>query len=286
VRKLSAKQPLVSVIIPTRNSEATIEKCLRSIKKQSYDNIKIIVVDNYSGDKTRQIAKKYGAKIYLKGPERSAQVNFGAEKSSGKYIYRVDSDFVLQPDVIREAVESCEKCGYDAIVIHNTSDPTVSFWARVRKAERDCYKDDELNVAARFWKKEVFIAVGGFDENLVAGDDYDLHNMLVRSGFKVGRIKAEEVHIGEPKTLAEVVQKHYYYGKNIGSFVRKHPRKALRQLSPLRESYAKGLSNFFSDPILIVGFVVYQFVKYAAAAVGILSCDIQYFKGLNRIKQW
>jgi glycosyltransferase involved in cell wall biosynthesis len=273
--KRSNDQPLVSVIIPTRDSEATVEKCLRSLVEQSYKNLEIIVVDNHSSDKTRKIAVKYGAKIYLKGSERGAQVNFGAEKSWGKYIYRVDSDFVLQPDVIREAVESCKREGYDAILIHNTSDPTVSFWARVRKVERDCYRNDELNVAARFWKREVFESIGGFDEAIVAGDDYDIHDRLVKNGFKIGRIKAEEVHIGEPKTLAEVVQKYCYYGKNIGSFIRKDPRKALRQLSPLRESYTKSLSNFFSDPILIVGFVVYQFVKYTAAAIGIVSSGTQ-----------
>jgi len=271
MQESSLTQPLVSVVIPTRNSEATIEKCLRSLAEQSYKNLEVIVVDNYSGDRTREVAKHYGVKICLKGPERSAQVNFGAEKAVGKYIYRVDSDFVLQPDVIREAVESCEREGYDAILIHNTSDPTVSFWARVRKAERDCYKNDKLNVAARFWKKEVFLAVGGFDETLVAGDDYDLQNRLVKSGFEIGRINAGETHIGEPRTLAEVVRKHYYYGKNMGSFIRKDPRKALRQLSPLRESYAKGLSNFFSDPILIVGFVIYQLVRYTAATIGIIS---------------
>jgi len=271
MQESSLTQPLVSVVIPTRNSEATIEKCLRSLAEQSYKNLEVIVVDNYSGDRTREVAKQYGVKTCLKGPERSAQVNFGAEKAVGKYIYRVDSDFVLQPDVIREAVESCEREGYDAILIHNTSDPTVSFWARVRKAERDCYKNDKLNVAARFWKKEVFLAVGGFDETLVAGDDYDLQNRLVKSGFRIGRIDAGETHIGEPRTLAEVVRKHYYYGKNMGSFIRKDPRKALRQLSPLRESYAKGLSDFFSDPILIVGFVIYQLVRYTAATIGIIS---------------
>jgi len=270
MQKTKRKQPLVSVIVPTRNSEITIARCLESIKRQNYKNVEIIVVDNYSNDRTRQIARKHGAEVYLKGPERSAQVNFGAEKTRGKYIYRVDSDFVLEQDVIREAVETCEKCGYDAIVIHNTSDPTVSFWARVRKAERDCYRDDELNVAARFWKKEAFIAVGGFDEALFAGEDYDLHNRLVKSSFKIGRIKAGETHIGEPKTLQEIVRTNYYYGKNIGSFIRKNPQKALRQLSPLRKSYLKDLSNFFSDPILIVGFVIYQFVRYSAATIGIM----------------
>lgn len=281
MRKLSGRQPLVSVIVPTRNSEATIERCLKSVKEQDYKNVEIIIVDNYSNDRTTQIAKKYGDKIYLKGPERTAQVNFGARKATGEYVYRVDSDFVLQPDIIGEAVESCEKYGYDAVVIHNTSDPTVSFWAKVRKVERDCYKNDELNVAARFWKKEAFMAVGGFDETLVAADDYDLHNRLVKNGFKIGRVKAEELHIGEPKTLAEVAQKHYYYGRNIKKFIRKDPKKALSQLTPLRVGYVKNVSNLFSNPLLIAGFIIYQIVRYAAATIGIVAVKLEdFYKGV------
>lgn len=271
MQKKDTKKPLVSVIVPTRDSEATIERCLKSIKGQSYKNVEIIVIDNYSNDKTRWIAKEYGAKIYLKGLERGAQVNFGVRKALGKYVYRVDSDFVLHPDIIREAVEMCEKYGYDAIIVHNTSDPSISFWSKVRKAERDCYRNDELNVAARFWKKKVFLYIGGFDENLVAGDDYDLHNRLLENGFRIGRIKAEETHVGEPKTLAEVIRKHYYYGKNIENFIRKNPKKALMQLSPIRRAHFKVFPVFKRQPTLIFGFLVYQLVRYAATVIGILS---------------
>ena len=275
MQKLSVRQPLVSVIVPTRNSEATIGRCLESIIKQNYSNVEIIVVDNYSDDRTRQIAEKYGAKIYLKGPERGGQVNFGVKKALGRYVYRVDSDFVLHPDIIREAVEMCERYGYDAVVVHNTSDPTVSFWAKVRKVERDCYKNDELNVAARLWRKEAFLIVDGFDETLVAGEDYDLHNRLLKSGFRIGRIRAEETHIGEPKTLAEIFRKHYYYGKNIGRFIKKSPKKALRQLSPLRASYVKGFSKFSRDPMLMMGFIVYQFVRYTATVIGMVLARLE-----------
>jgi len=51
-------KPLVSVIIPTFNSGGTLGKCLRSIRNQTYGNVEIIVVDKFSTDKTKEIAKK------------------------------------------------------------------------------------------------------------------------------------------------------------------------------------------------------------------------------------
>ena len=56
-----------------------IDACLRSIQNQSYfiESLEIIVVDNNSSDKTRDIARRYTDKIFIKGPERSAQRNYG-----------------------------------------------------------------------------------------------------------------------------------------------------------------------------------------------------------------
>jgi glycosyltransferase involved in cell wall biosynthesis len=59
-------QPLVSIVIPTKNSARTLEKCLVSIKNQAYENIEIIVVDNYSTDGTYEIAGKYTTKVFQK----------------------------------------------------------------------------------------------------------------------------------------------------------------------------------------------------------------------------
>jgi len=88
--------PLVSVIVPTRNSEAFLERCLTSIRDQSYPRVEVIVVDNYSSDGTKRIARKYADRFFSKGHERSSQVNFGVSKAKGKYVYRVDSDFVKE----------------------------------------------------------------------------------------------------------------------------------------------------------------------------------------------
>ena len=125
---------MVSVVVPTFNSERYLESCLKSVKRQSYSNIEIIVVDNYSADTTLKIAEKYADLVLLRGPERSAQVNFGVKNSKGKYVYRVDSDFVLESKVVEEAVRKCENEGFDAVCVHNTSDSTISFWARISLA--------------------------------------------------------------------------------------------------------------------------------------------------------
>ena len=134
-------KPLVSIIIPSLNSAAYIERCLKSLKKQTYKNIEIIVVDNHSKDGTLEIAKKYTKKAFTSGPERSAQINYGAGKANGKYLYRVDSDFIVSSKVVAECVEKCEKEQLDGIAVHNTSAEGLGFWADVRKFERNTYSD-------------------------------------------------------------------------------------------------------------------------------------------------
>jgi glycosyltransferase involved in cell wall biosynthesis len=74
------KSTRVSVIVPTKNSQQYLARCLASIKKQKHNDIEIIVVDNNSSDKTKAIARKYTNLVFNKGPERSSQRNFGVRK--------------------------------------------------------------------------------------------------------------------------------------------------------------------------------------------------------------
>ena len=81
-------QPLVSIIIRTKNEERWIKLCLDKIYEQSYKNFEIIIVDNYSSDKTLQKIKNYKInkivkiKKYLPGKA----INLGIKKSQGEYI--------------------------------------------------------------------------------------------------------------------------------------------------------------------------------------------------------
>ncbi|MBE7445756.1 MAG: glycosyltransferase family 2 protein [Planctomycetia bacterium] len=101
---------LVSVIVTTKNEERNIGHCMKSIKFQSYENREIIVIDNFSTDKTKEIALKYINKVYDKGPERSAQRNFGMINiAKGKYVMFVDADMILSPRLVESCVKEMEK---------------------------------------------------------------------------------------------------------------------------------------------------------------------------------
>lgn len=180
---------LVSVVITTKNEELNIENCLKSIKYQTYDNIEIIVVDNQSSDKTKEIAKKYTKKVFNKGPERSAQRNYGMiEKSKGKYVMFLDADMILSPSVVKICINYMKK-GFVALHI-----PEIvlgkKFFSKVRRFERTFYNGTVID-GARFFLKSAFVKVKGFDEKLNGPEDWDIDKKIKQMG-EIGLIEEKE----------------------------------------------------------------------------------------------
>ena len=92
--------PLVSVVITTKNEEANIENCLRSIYAQNYPKecFEVIVVDTQSSDRTQEIARKFTPLVFDKRSEseRSEQRNFGIFSiAQGEYSLFLDADMIL-----------------------------------------------------------------------------------------------------------------------------------------------------------------------------------------------
>lgn len=268
------EQELVSIIIPTRNSSTFLERCLESVKRQTYQNIEIIVVDNNSTDDTKDIARRYTDKVFNKGPERSAQVNFGVEQSTGKYVYKVDSDFELDQEVVSQCVSEIKK-GFDAIVVHNSPDVTVSWIAKIRKFEVDMYKYDITYSSARFIRKDVYQAIGGFNEKITAGEDFDFQNKLNRAGFKTGFVEAEALHLGEPTHFWRHMIKYYNYGKDFVNYKKENEEESKEQLSIGRMVYFKNWKKFLENPILGLGFVMYTLMKFGFGAAGYIHGQLR-----------
>lgn len=176
--------PLISIIIATKNEEKNIETCLLSIAEQSFQPLEVIVVDNGSSDGTKEIARRYTEKVFDKGPERSAQRNFGMLcVAKGEYVMYVDSDMMLAPDLIERCVEFLK--GNDCVALHI---PEVvlgrGYWSCVRRFERGFYEGTVVD-GARFFIRDVFIGIGGFDEHMSGPEDWDIDKKIKRVG-KIG----------------------------------------------------------------------------------------------------
>jgi uncharacterized membrane protein/GT2 family glycosyltransferase len=278
---MKSDNPLVSVIIPTYNSAATLERCLESLQAQTYPHIEVIVVDNFSEDGTYEIAVKMVSVIQA-GPERSAQVNAGAREARGDFLYRIDGDMLLENNVIQACVEAIQSQDLDAIAVPNRSQGE-GFWPRVRTLERDTYLDDPLIVAARFWKRTVFEAVGGMDEGLFAWEDYDLHNRLVEAGYRIGRVTALEFHLGEATNLWAYAAQSFYYAPSVARYLLKHPGRGVKQLSPLRTSYLRHWRMLAGQPMLTAGLVLLKLVQYTSAAFGVVAYSLGLVAGRGRL---
>lgn len=92
------KLPSISIVIPTRNSEKTLERCLSSIVEQNYprEKIRLVIVDAFSSDKTIEISKDFGAEV-LVNPRITGEAGkaVGAEAANGEILAFIDSDNVL-----------------------------------------------------------------------------------------------------------------------------------------------------------------------------------------------
>lgn len=175
----------VSVIITTRNESKNIGNCLESIKAQSYapELVEIIVVDNQSTDDTKAIAARYTGKVFDKGPERSAQRNFGFAKASGDLFMFLDADMILSATVVERSVEKMRREGLCALYI-----PEIvlgkGFFPTVRRFERSFY-DGTVIDCVRIFTREAFEATGGFDESLTGPEDWDFDRHM-RDRCRVG----------------------------------------------------------------------------------------------------
>ncbi len=121
------KQPAVSIVVPAWQSEKTIGRCLTSLRRQTYDDIEIIVIDDGSSDSTRDVvlhAADKDSRIqyhYQDNKGVSAARNMGIEKASGKYLMFLDADDYARRDFVEKLVNTMSReddcdmavCSYD-----------------------------------------------------------------------------------------------------------------------------------------------------------------------------
>jgi glycosyltransferase involved in cell wall biosynthesis len=262
------EEPLVSIIIPTRNSARTLGGCLDSIARQTYARTEVIVVDNDSSDATREIAQRPDCLVLSIGPERSAQRNHGARHATGSHFLFIDSDMVLDPEVVEECV-SATRSGPSAAIIPEDSFGE-GFWARCKRLERSCYVGDEDIEAARFYARDLFSRLGGYDEELSAGEDWDLSHRARLDGATIARV-ASFIHHDEGRVkLRNLAVKKFQYGRSLPHYQRKNRSLANRQFRLIRPAFIRHRRTLAAEPLALTGMVVMKLLEFSAGAAGAL----------------
>lgn len=164
---------MISCIIPTYNESENLLHLIPYLKK--YSSCEIIVVDGGSCDDTVSIAKSFDVRVFTSEKSRSKQLNAGAKKANGSILYFLHADTLPPQTFENNIISSVEQ--YDAGCFQPRFDmehPVLTFSSWMAKLAWTCFRFGDQSL---FLRKEVFNAIGGYDEKLILGEG----NALIRT---------------------------------------------------------------------------------------------------------
>lgn len=214
---------ILSIIIPAKNEEKYLPRLLRSIKTQNFfhSEYEIIVADNKSKDKTRDIAEKYHCKIVLGGFPGRAR-NMGAQKAKGEILMFVDADMnITDRNFIKKAINEFNRGKLDVAAPRffmkgNKADALISdLWNQIVGISQ--YVSPVAGGGCLFVRKEIHDRIKGFNEEIMLGEDSD----YVKRAAKIGRfrmIKNLEIEVSPRRFKKEGYIKTLLQDAGIGFY--------------------------------------------------------------------
>ncbi|MDD3598362.1 glycosyltransferase family 2 protein, partial [Sulfuricurvum sp.] len=228
-------QPFISVIIPCRNEERYISRCLESIFQTSYpvERMEILIVDGASEDKTSEIIKTYiHAYPFIKlltNPKKITPValNIAIAASKGDYIIRLDAHTYYPPDYFSQLIGESMRlnaenvgCIWITDVLHKTPvsisirnvlrDPLGVGNALFRIGITETMQVDTVPFGC--FRRDVFTKYGLFDERLVRNQDIEFNKRIVRGGGTIYLIAGLSCIYYARESYRELASNNYQNG--------------------------------------------------------------------------
>ncbi len=213
--------PLVSIVIPSYNGKALLKNCLRSLRKQTYRPIEILVVDNGSSDGTAELLDQEFPEVKIVAQKNNlgfaAGCNRGAHDAKGQWILFLNNDTTHAPDFIGCLVESAlqkEEIGiaYSKVLLQSpegTIDSigsqmtALGFLTHIGLYEEDRGQYDQIKEVfspkgvSFLVRRSLFERLGGFDEQFFAYfEESDFSWRVWLSGHQVVFVpKSQVIHV-------------------------------------------------------------------------------------------
>lgn len=289
---------ILTIIIPCRNEEKYIERCLNSLIELDFpkDELEIIVCDGKSTDRTAELVETFANKYhYIKLLNNEKQIapsamNIGIKASQGKFITRVDGHSEVFPDFIIKSLAELEKnpslgCvgGFLINEYEDNISKVISYAmsssfgvgsAYFRTGEKDGYVD---TVAFGTYRKEVFDKIGLFDEELVRNQDDELNFRVIKEGYKIFLKRDINAKYYVRASFKKLFKQYFQYGYWKVYVNKKHSViTTTRQLVPL-----------FFVLYLILGISLSIFSKvisYIFIAIMLLYISLSAFSSYKKTK--
>jgi len=226
----------ISVVVPTRNSEKTIDGCLSSLCQQTYPAQQLIVVDGKSTDSTIERVRRFqNVKLIQNPPNDTAGIarNRGAEVATGDIIFFCDSDCIVERKALQYHATAHEKrkdvIGVMGSIRNATSGNPISDFVQkqVLMSEWSENLDVDGTIRRYFCSANFTMLRRGFlerrfREDLVSSEDADLFIRLSQEGSRILFEPRAFVYHHHPTTLEQLFRRFFWYGESLPQMQRIH----------------------------------------------------------------
>ncbi len=220
---------MLSIIIPTKNEEQDLPVLLDSISRQGISNLEIIVADADSTDQTREIAREYGCKV-VEGGYPAKGRNNGAKASKGSSLMFMDSDIILPPNFLQKAMHEITKRQLDVAGTFQEPISSGKYFKDIQNKFFYGTANFVMNLIENtkkpamqncmFATREIHEKIGGFDEELIFGEDSEYAVRAKKSGANFGILKKSGNILISPRRFQQeglkLAAKYVYF--NVGRF--------------------------------------------------------------------
>ena len=224
--KIASVLPLISVIVPALNEESVLGRCLTSLAQQKLPAalFEVIVVDNGSTDRTKDVARSFGDSLALTVLERSgvrisALRNLGAARAKGRFLAFLDADCAAPRHWLQQTADLLRADNFRIIGAQYRIPENSSWVAKAWYGDLWRTKDGPVSYVPGgdlAISRELFMNIGGFDETIITSEDTEFCERASVSSVPILAIPSlSVVHLGTPQTLEGFYRKQSWHGVNV-----------------------------------------------------------------------